>query len=196
MDIIVFGAAGRTGRVVVAKALEGGHRVTASVRRPDAFDPVPPGLNVEVGDALDGAAVERAAAGRDAAISTLGAAPDAPPTALSDAFASVREVLGRTGPKRVVVLMTVGVLLTKVAPEFQHVTEEHRRNLDLLRASSLEWVGVVAPGITDDPPTGHVEVEVEHRPPNWEITRRDLADVLVREAVAGEHVRAAVGVSN
>ncbi len=196
MKIVVFGAAGRTGRVVVGKALDGGHEVTAFVRRPDAFDPVPAGLRIELGDALDGAAVERAAAGQESAISTLGVAPDAAPTALSDAFRSVAEVLERTGPSRVVVLLTVGVLLKKVAPEFAHVTDEHRRNLELLRNGSLDWVGVVAPGITDGPPTGHVEVEVEHRAPTWEIAREDLADVVLHEAIAREHIGVAIGVSN
>ena len=196
MNIVVFGAAGRTGRVVVRKALEGGHDVTAFVRRTNAFDPVPAGLRVELGDALDGSAVERATAGQESAISTLGVAPDAAPTALSDAFRSVAQVLGRTGPSRLVVLLTVGVLLKKVAPEFADVTEEHRRNLELLRESSLDWVGVVAPGITDGPATGHVEIEVEHRAPNWEITREDLADVLLHEAVARAHLRVALGVSN
>ncbi len=196
MRIVVFGAAGRTGRVVVRRALDDGHEVTALVRRAHAYDPVPAGLRIEMGDALDGAAVERAAAGQESAISTLGVGPDAAPTALSDAFRSVAQVLERTGPPRVVVLLTIGVLLKKVAPEFAHVTEEHRRNLEELRESSLEWVGIVAPGITDDPPTGHVEIEVEHRAPTWEITREDLADVLLREAVTREHLHVALGVSN
>ena len=196
MRLVVFGAAGRTGRVVVALGLDRGHEVTAFVRRPDAFDPVPSGLHVEVGDALDGAAVEGVAAGHQAAISVLGVAEDAPPTALSDATASVVRALERSGPQRLVVLMTVGVLLTKVSPEFAQVTEEHRRNLEVLRASSLDWVGVVAPGITDDAPTGTVHMEVEQRGPNWEIARGDLAAALLDEAVEPAHLRTAVGVSN
>jgi uncharacterized protein YbjT (DUF2867 family) len=196
MQLVVFGGAGRTGRVVVDAALEAGHPVTALVRRPGAFPSPPEGLRIEPGDAMDAGAVARAAAGADAAICVLGVGDDAPATALSDAFASVVRALEEAGPARLVDLLTVGVLLSKVNPEFAHVTEEHGRNLALLRASGLDWLGVVAPGITDDPATGTVHVEVEHRGPSWEITRPDLARLLVREAVDPEHRHVAVGVSN
>jgi putative NADH-flavin reductase len=67
--LVVFGASGSTGRVLVAQALAAGHDVTAFVR-----DPVtaPAGARVVVGDVLDKDAVDAAVAGHEVIVSALG----------------------------------------------------------------------------------------------------------------------------
>jgi putative NADH-flavin reductase len=72
--IIVFGAAGRLGRLVVAEAAGRGHAVTAAVRDPARSRPVAAGIEVvEVvaADVTDASAVAAAAAGHDAAVASL-----------------------------------------------------------------------------------------------------------------------------
>ncbi|GGF17994.1 NAD(P)-dependent oxidoreductase [Subtercola lobariae] len=81
MRLIVFGSNGPTGRLVVADALMAGHSVTAFTRHPEGFEAdfvaelaaTPDArLTVFEGDVYDAAAVDRAVAGHDAVISTLG----------------------------------------------------------------------------------------------------------------------------
>ena len=76
--IIVFGANGRTGRIIVAKALEAGHEVTAAVRNPEAFSDFHPStrgsekLHVVKADVNSPASVHAAVRGMNAAISAIG----------------------------------------------------------------------------------------------------------------------------
>src|SRR3954465_9476134 len=70
MNIVVFGANGPTGRLVVEQANAAGHKVPAVTRHPDTF-PVP-GARVVEADVYDPRAVEHAVAGQDTVISALG----------------------------------------------------------------------------------------------------------------------------
>ncbi len=74
MNLVVLGATGRTGRLVVEQALAAGHTVTALVRSPQKLTTRNPNLRVVAGEATDAAAVSRALDGADAVISTLGGA--------------------------------------------------------------------------------------------------------------------------
>ncbi|BCJ38539.1 hypothetical protein Athai_60420 [Actinocatenispora thailandica] len=75
MRITIFGANGRTGRLLVTQALAAGHRVTAVTRRPDTFPLRHDDLEVAAADVLDGPAVDAVVAGREAVLSTLGYPP-------------------------------------------------------------------------------------------------------------------------
>lgn len=71
--ILLLGANGRTGRLVLAGALDAGHDVTAVVRSPDRLADVQhERLVVRVGDACDADFLEAIAPGHDAIVSTLG----------------------------------------------------------------------------------------------------------------------------
>ena len=73
-EIAVLGAAGRTGRLVVARALERGHLVWALVRRTGSLTLTHPNLTAIVGDIFDPDVIGGIVQGRDAVISL--AAPD------------------------------------------------------------------------------------------------------------------------
>src|SRR5260370_8811476 len=72
MNLVVLGATGGTGRLVVEQALAAGHTVTALVRSPEKLTLRNPNLHVIAGQATDRSAVSRALDGADALISTLG----------------------------------------------------------------------------------------------------------------------------
>ena len=76
MNIVVFGATGKTGLEIVKQALEGGHEVTAFVRDPARLAIENINLNVITGDVFDPASVAQAIRGQDAAVCTLGAGSD------------------------------------------------------------------------------------------------------------------------
>src|ERR1700737_1901819 len=72
MNLVVLGATGRTGRLVVEQALAAGHTVTALVRSPEKLTAGHSNLRVVRGEATETAAVSSALEGADAVISTLG----------------------------------------------------------------------------------------------------------------------------
>ena len=71
--LLVLGATGATGQLVVSQALAAGHSVTALVRSPEKITTTHPNLTVVKGQPTDPQDVRRAIAGTDAVISTLGA---------------------------------------------------------------------------------------------------------------------------
>ena len=50
MNVLVIGAAGRTGRLVVDRAVAAGHTATALVRNPESYRPSAAGVRVVAGD--------------------------------------------------------------------------------------------------------------------------------------------------
>ena len=76
MKIALFGATGRTGRVVMELALSAGHEVTVLARDPRKLRQPQKGLRVIEGDARRGSDVATAVQGADVVISALGSGGD------------------------------------------------------------------------------------------------------------------------
>ena len=72
MKVLIIGATGATGQILMREALAQGHEVTALARDPSAMAPEDPHLRVLQGNALDASSVEAAVAGQDAVLSALG----------------------------------------------------------------------------------------------------------------------------
>src|SRR5690349_15595652 len=75
-NIVVLGAAGRTGHLVVEEALRAGHRVTAAVRTPEAFPATATaaGLRVARADVRDSSSLYDVIRGHDVVVSAIGPA--------------------------------------------------------------------------------------------------------------------------
>src|ERR1700755_551057 len=71
MKLLVLGATGKTGQLVLAAARRAGHDLTVLVRDPARL-PSTDGLTVLTGDASSAADVTRASSGQDAVISVVG----------------------------------------------------------------------------------------------------------------------------
>jgi putative NADH-flavin reductase len=93
MNVLIFGATGATGRLVVGRALEAGHCVTAFTRRPASVDRPHERLRVHGGDVLDSVAVESAVQGQDAVSSVYGVPFD--PLHAITVYSEGTHVLGR-----------------------------------------------------------------------------------------------------
>src|ERR1700680_4212655 len=153
MNLLVLGATGRTGSLVVEQALAAGHVVTALVRSPDKLTIRNSNLHVVAGEATDEAAVSRALAGADAVISTLGGTG----SVIADSTAAVVEAARKAGVSRVVVLSSFFVerdrldavtrLLTGVA--MGSAIKDKSKGERVLRQSELEWTIVYASVLTD-----------------------------------------------
>src|SRR5437588_8740803 len=143
MKLVVLGATGRTGRLVVEQALAAGHTVTALVRSPEKLATSSSNLRVVAGQATDATAVARALEGADALISTLGGGGSVIADSTSAIVAAARE----TGVSRVVVLSSFAVdrdrldaltrLLTGIA--MGAIIKDKSAGEQVLRRSDLEW---------------------------------------------------------
>lgn len=173
MDLLVIGAAGRTGRLIVDQALSSGHRVTAFVRRPEAIDRDRERLSVVTGDVLDAASVSAAVAGKDAVASALGVKGRGPTTVFSAGMANILTAMGRHGVRRVVAISTAGldsgvqmplpqrlVATQIVARLLRNLYREQAQMEAELAASDTDWTIVRASLLTDRPATGNYRVAV------------------------------------
>ena len=130
MKLVVLGANGRTGRLVVREALAEGAMVTAVVRRKASRLAIRhERLNIVVGDVCDAKMLARAFAGQDAVISALGGrSPTKKAMSIywksADAIAEAARVVGL---KRVVV--TSSALLFRCEGRFDRILAALARNV-------------------------------------------------------------------
>jgi putative NADH-flavin reductase len=195
VNLTVLGAAGRTGRSLVAQALERGHSVTAFVRpTPDPFAEVD---QVVTGDARNADAVRSALQGADAVVSAMGPAGSEPGTVYSDGIGTVIRTMSEAGPRRLVISANSRVLDDReLRGAYAGVSREHRAALAGLRASDLDWTVVCAPLLSDEEPRGGYASAVDERSAGSSITRPDFATALLDAIDHPAWVGRVVDVSN
>jgi putative NADH-flavin reductase len=165
MNVLVFGASGRSGRELVKQGLAQGHTVTAFVRQPSKFALQHPYLTVVQGDAADRVAVERAVRDQDGVICALGAA-----TLLKRDQAVVVGVhniimaMEEADVRRLIYLSADTVhdsrdqlnALRKVFVPllFHNSSADHELNESMIKQSHLDWIIVRPPMLSNGEHTG------------------------------------------
>ena len=187
--LLVLGATGSTGQLVVSQALAAGHSVTALVRSPEKITTAHPNLTVIKGQPTDPADVGRAIAGTDAVISTLGAMKgtlmtdttrallaatdegDTRPIVVMSTFAAARDRL--TGPAKALTGLMMG------APIKDRTAAE-----ELLRRSGRRYVVAHATLLTNGPATSSAKVVPEGTRVSMrnKVSRADVATWLLQAA--------------
>lgn len=181
--VLVVGATGGIGRLVVQEAVREGFAVRALARNPrKAADVLPPGAEVVEGDLTRPETLEGAVSGVDAIIFTHGANGGEDPQAVD--YDGVRNVLLALNGRRVrIVLMTAIGLTNRTA--FGTLVDWKRRSERLLRASGLPYT-IVRPGWFDYNEPGQdreIALQGDRRrtgtPADGGIARTQIAEVLV-----------------
>lgn len=200
MRIAVFGASGATGRHVVDQALEAGHAVRVLVRNPAALDVRHERLEVVVGDVGQARRVEDVVRGQDAVISALGTNRRGPVSVCSDGAAAILEAMDKYDVRRLVVVSAHGTAESRdsslyallVWASVGHKMWDKERMEELIRASDVDWAIVRPPALTEGPRTGayRTGTDLPIRLTS-KISRADLAEFLLREAVEEAYVREA-----
>jgi uncharacterized protein YbjT (DUF2867 family) len=201
MNLVVLGATGGTGRLVVEQALAAGHTVTALVRSPEKLAVRNPNLHVVAGQATDPSAVARALDGADALISTLGGGG----SVISDSTQAIVEAAHEAGVSRVVLLSSFLVERDRFNPVTRLLTgiamgsmiKDKSAGEKALRESNLDWTIVYASSLTDGPGRGQVAVLTETG--RWTLSQRiaraDVAAWLLRAATSPETSRRTVSIT-
>lgn len=206
--VAIFGATGGIGRQLVEQALASGRRVTALVRRPDAFEPSP-GLALVVGDVTDPLAVRKALAGADAALVALGAPALSKSRVRSEGTATVAAAMAQLGLKRLMCVSVYGAAETRrhlpfflrfvIFPTYlRRPVADHERQEALLAETELDYTCVRPPNLTAGPVTGAYTHGFTGRDPGvaMYVSRADVAHFMLEELEAGDYSRQNVAIAD
>jgi len=188
MTVLVVGATGSIGRLVVAEALRKGHDVRALVRDAARAHGLPSDAKFVVGDLTRAETLAATAEGVDAVVFTHGSSGSGKAGAEQVDYGAVRNVLralaGR--PVRIALMTAIGV--TNREGAYNRSTRIHdwkRRGERLVRASGLPYT-IVRPGWFDyNAPDQHrlvfLQGDTRHAgdPSDGVIARQQIAEVLV-----------------
>jgi putative NADH-flavin reductase len=200
--ILVLGATGPTGRLIVAQALERGYDVTALVRSPEKAADLQ-GVKIIVGNVQDKTTLRQAVSGRDAVISALGtpASPFKEVTFLSAATRALVSAMKAEQVSRLVVITGIGAgdsaghggfLFDKLIFPLllRKVYADKNRQETVIRDSGLDWT-VVRPSILNNKPgLGAVRTYTDLSNFNGgSISRQDVATFVLDQTTSDTWLR-------
>jgi putative NADH-flavin reductase len=193
MKVVVFGATGGTGRLLVEKALARGHEVAAFAREPSRF-----GLEHEClvrlpGDVGDPLPVEQAVAVADAVLSALGPTRSSSRDVMTVGARNIVQAMKKHGVHRLVwqtgaavqdsqdeASAIRGVMVRLLRFLSPGVLEDAQRAFQLIKASGLDWTVVRVARLKDGPPAG--DYRVGFAPPGPRpVSREDVAEFMLRQ---------------
>jgi uncharacterized protein YbjT (DUF2867 family) len=205
MKVLVLGANGRTGGLVVAHAIASDHDVSVLLRRKGRS--YGPGVRFIEGDALNAKDVLRAMERQDAVVECIGGtAPWRHQTLERDVMRNIVAAMKESGARRLLLVSALGVAeSTKqclwwyrwlVVPTFLHgITRDKKAMESIVGGSGLDYVIARAPILTDEAGTGRVKV-LRKNEKGRAITRVDLAAWLVKQLGSRTYVGQAVAMVN
>lgn len=203
MNLIIFGATGRTGLQLVQQALDAHHAVTAFVRNPAKLAIRHPNLRIAQGDVLSEVAVSTAIEGHDAVLSALSADD---PLHRTQGMLNIVSAMKTHGVSRILAIGGMGILraneilkiyeTNQFPAAYRPVSEAHWEVCKLLANSGLNWTFVCPPMIPDGPRTGEYVTKANYMPNNnGTISTGDLAHFMLREVVENSYLQQRVGIA-
>lgn len=189
MTVLVVGATGSIGSLVVEEALTAGHTVRALARdRGKAARLLPPHTYSVVGDVTQPESLDAAVDGVDAVVLTLGSDGAGAVGAETVDYNGVRNVLAAIGARPVRIALMTAIGVTDRVGSYNRSTQAHdwkRRSERLVRASGHGYT-IVRPGWFDyNSPDQHrlvfLQGDTRHsvNASDGVIARRQIAQVLV-----------------
>jgi putative NADH-flavin reductase len=210
VKIVVFGASGRTGRLIVGGGLERGHEITAFARAPEALGELASRCaRVVRGDIVDRVMVAEAVSGQEAAVYAIGPVPGESSSIAADGALRVVRVMQKYGVRRLIVLSAAGIVadaedaprsflarLFRSRPAETVDPGDVRRMEVTVRQSELDWTLVRPSRLTDGPATGLYRAGPGHALPDARpVARADVADFILDQLETDLNVQHAVALS-
>jgi putative NADH-flavin reductase len=186
MRLALLGGTGRIGGLVLARALESGHQVTALARNPGALAAAA-ALTAVRGDATDAEAVAATVDGAEAVLSMLGPRGAKAPALLESAARNTVLAMSKTGARRLICVSAAGAfveddpnmnaLVRFVLPKiFAAQFADVRAMEQVIRASDLDWTLVRPTRLVNGAVTGKYRTAPDYPPPGGrKISRADVA---------------------
>ncbi len=197
MRVVIFGASGGTGRLLVEQALAQDYEVTAFDRHETALTIQHPRLSIVQGDVFNPAQVEAAITRQEAVFCVLGVKATTTQPVCSTGTMHILMAMQKQGVKRLICQSALMVaafgserrelswVLPTILPLFPNVRAMFADKVlqeQFICQSNLDWVIVRPATLTDGPRTGRYTVGVPLKMGlNAKITRADVADFLLKQ---------------
>ncbi|XP_053945303.1 flavin reductase (NADPH) [Anastrepha ludens] len=195
--IAVIGGTGMTGQCVVDYALQKGLKVRLLYRSettlPEHFKDK---VELIKGNVLNLEDCKKAIDGVDGVCIILGTRNKLEATTeLSTGTKNLITAMKENNVRRFSIVMSSFLFrpLAEVPGVFHKLNEEHKRMLDLTKASGLDYVAVLPPHIADEAPTDYTVLHDEA--PGRAISKYDLAKFIVDSLEQEEHIGKVCGVA-
>lgn len=216
MHILILGATGRTGKLLLDQALATGHRVTVLVRDHRQLNYQSDRLTVVESQSFDPASLEMAIASCDAVLSALNISRTSdfpwaplrtPPTFLSGLMERLLPVCDAQNVRRLIVVTAWGATETRKDIPFWFrwlidysnigiAYRDHERQETLLRQSKLDWTIVRPVGLTNGKSPAPIVETIDNQPkPHLTISRANVARFMLDVLHINQYVRQAVTIS-
>ena len=204
MRILLLGATGRTGKIILHKAIEDGDKVTAIARDKLKLE----GTNAEIieGTPYDKGTVLTAIKGCDAVVSTLNVSRKSdspwaklrsPKDLMSRSVQNTVEGMKKNNVKRIIVLSTLGAGDSKEKmpmlfnlfislTNLRYAFKDHTRQEEILAQSDLNWTVIRLPILTNEEGENEVIVNMNdgtklNRNVNRETVARFILNIINEE---------------
>ncbi|MEV7110984.1 SDR family oxidoreductase [Streptomyces anulatus] len=195
LTVLVAGATGSVGRLVVAESIAHGHTTRALVRdAAKARRVLPAEAELVVADVTDPGSLKAAVTDADAVVLTLGSDGGAHSSPENVDYGGVRNILSALADRapRIVLMTAIGI--TSRSTGYGHLLDWKRRSERLVRASGLPYT-IVRPGWFDmNGPDEHRPLFLQGdtrrtgTPADGVIARQQIAQVLVQALTAPQAV--------
>ncbi len=206
--IIVFGATGGTGKLVIKQALQAGHRVTAIARNPGALISHQH-LEIIKGDVFQPGTFANAIKEKDVAVSCLGIRNRKPTSIYSGGVSNIITAMQKENIQRIICLSAgavivppKGSLIMKFVAKnilqrlFKHSYADMLVMEKMLEETDLNWTVIRPPWLRDTKHTRKYRTSInEHLQNPSKISRADLADYIVTHLTDEKTFQARVEIS-
>ncbi len=205
MKIVVFGATGKTGSLLIEQALAKGHQVTAYVRNPQSVKIENPNLKIVVGNLTETLKLKDALVGAEACFSTLGGnslTKRSPELVLG--IENIVRVMEQEVVPRFIYLSSFGagdskslmpgILKFFMVDLFLRVPlADHNMNEQRIMSSKLHWTLVRPGGLTEGPFTGNISFGTDaFKQGKTSISRADVAAFMLSQLEDSTYSKKAV----
>lgn len=208
MRLVIFGATGSVGILLVDQALKQGHTVTAFTRNPQKLSSIAnPRLNIFKGDVLDAKAVERAIQQQDCVLCAIGDGTKG--TVRAAGTKNILSGMKKANVGRLICQTTLGLgtsrgnlnffwknimfgLLLKKAFRDHQLQEKH------VFDSDIDFT-IVRPGaFVNGKVSGNYKIGFDgrYKKLKLKISRADVAEFMLKQVHSADYVRQAVSISN
>ena len=201
MKIVVFGASGKTGSLLVHEALTSGHNVIAYVRKPESIKSDHPNLKVVAGYLNEKDKLKSVISGSDACISTLGGASLTKHSQeIIKGIDNIVSIMEEEKVKRFIYLSSFGAgdsrkympqpIRFLIADVMLHIPlADHNTNESRIAKSQLNWTIVRPGGLTNGVKTDNLKhgCEMTKIKGSLSISRSNVASFLLNQVSINEY---------
>lgn len=192
MNVLIFGATGKTGRFLISEGLKEGYRITAFIRNINGLTIKDNNLLLFQGSILNSKDIKEAMVGQDVVICVLGNKTSSAlwksNTVISDGVRNIISEMKIQSVKRFLFVSSFGVVEEIFLPEklvirtvLKNIFAEIPKQEELVRHSGLDWTVVRPARLVDSRRTGKYKIgNILPIHLFSKISRADVADFLLK----------------